>query len=379
MDRNAPDINLPDITVIGGGVVGLSVALGLLLDGRRVQVLDGADGDARASQGNFGLVWGQGKGWDYPPYARWTADALAAWPDFAQRLQDASGIDVALDQCGGFEFFTSEEELRAFTGMLTQQQTHLGNRFAYDTLSGDDLRRDMPGIGPDVVGATYSDADGHVNPLRLLRALRRAVLAAGGRISAGAHVTGVAAQPGGGFEIAVSGAAPVRVDRVVLCAGLGTAPLAADLGFATRVAPQRGELLITEKLADRLPFLSSTIRQADEGGLQIGGTKADAGHDDSETLDVMAGLAAHAVAVLPALADLRVIRSWGALRVMSPDGFPVYARSATCPGAFLVTCHSGITLAPLHAAVLPGWIEGRSDAPELEAFDERRFALSSAA
>ncbi|MFX0541274.1 NAD(P)/FAD-dependent oxidoreductase [Roseovarius sp. S4756] len=370
---------MPDITVIGGGVVGLSVALGLLLAGRRVRVLDGADIDARASQGNFGLVWGQGKGWNFAPYARWTSDALAAWPEFSKRLEDLSGIDVALDQCGGFEFFTCEEELRSFARILMEQQRHLGNRFAHDVLHGDDLRRDIPGIGPEVVGATFSRADGHVNPLRLLRALRRGVLAAGGHISAGSHVTSVTARPGGGFEISVADRAPLHAGTVVLCAGLGTASLASDLGFETKVTPQRGELLITEKLADRLPFLSSTIRQVDEGGLQIGGTKADAGYDDGETLDVMAGLARHAVSVFPALADVRVIRSWGALRVMSPDGYPVYARSNACPGAFLVTCHSGITLAPLHANVLPGWIEGRADAPELEAFDERRFALSSAA
>ncbi|MEQ3709855.1 NAD(P)/FAD-dependent oxidoreductase, partial [Tateyamaria sp.] len=96
----------PEITIIGGGLVGLSVALGLLKAGQRVCVLDGADNDARASQGNFGLIWGQGKGWDFAPYANWTMDALAAWPAFAKQLQDLSGIDVALDQSGGYEFFT---------------------------------------------------------------------------------------------------------------------------------------------------------------------------------------------------------------------------------------------------------------------------------
>lgn len=125
-----------------------------------------------------------------------------------------------------------------------------------------------------------------------------------------------------------------------------------DLGFKTQIRPQRGALLITEKLCDRLPFLSSTIRQVDEGGVQIGGTKADSGLDDSETLDVMCGLARHAVTVFPALADVRVVRAWGALRVLSSDGYPVYAHSDQYLGAYLVTCHSGVTLAPLHASVL---------------------------
>lgn len=371
--------NHSEITIVGGGVVGLSVALGLLQAGRRVCVLDGADSDARASQGNFGLVWGQGKGWDFAPYAKWTGEALAAWPEFAAKLADLSGIDVALDQSGGFEFFTDADELTEFAAMLAQQQAHVGNRFSHEVLTADDLRRQIDGIGGDVVGATFSQFDGHVNPLRFLRALRLSVQAMGGTVKTNAHVAEITPVMGGGFDLTLANGDTFGADKVVLCAGLGAMTLAGNLGFQTKIRPQRAELLITEKLGDELPFISSTIRQVDEGGVQIGGTKADVGMDDSETLDVMAGLACHAVQVFPALADVRVIRAWGALRVMSPDGYPVYAQSPEHPGAYLITCHSGVTLASLHATSLADWIENTSTAPDLEAFDEHRFTLSNAA
>ena len=74
---------ISEITIIGGGVVGLSVALGLVRAGHRVTVLDGSDSDLRASQGNFGLVWLQGKGADFAPYCELTRKAVAAWPGFA--------------------------------------------------------------------------------------------------------------------------------------------------------------------------------------------------------------------------------------------------------------------------------------------------------
>ena len=368
-----------EITIVGGGVVGLSVAMGLLQAGHRVQVLDGADGDMRASQGNFGLIWGQGKGWNFAPYANWTSEALSMWPDFGRKLTELSGMDVALEQTGGFEFFTNTDEMDEFAGMLAKQQAHLGNRFSHEILTGDDLRSQIPGIGHDVVGASFSQLDGHVNPLRFLRALRLSVKALGGKITTDAHVVKITSATGGGFDVALADGQQLGTGKVILCAGLGATKLAGDLGFSTQIRPQRGELLITEKLGERLPFLSSTIRQVDEGGIQIGGTKADAGLDDGETLDVMAGLARHAVAVFPALADVRVVRAWGALRVMSPDGYPVYARSTRNPDAYLVTCHSGVTLAPLHASVLTDWIENTSTAPDLEAFDEHRFTLSNAA
>ncbi|MCR9114650.1 MAG: FAD-binding oxidoreductase, partial [Rhodobacteraceae bacterium] len=61
-----------DYAIIGGGVVGLSVAWGLLKRGLSVTVLDGDDGSFRASRGNFGLVWVQSKGMNQPRYARWS-------------------------------------------------------------------------------------------------------------------------------------------------------------------------------------------------------------------------------------------------------------------------------------------------------------------
>jgi len=62
----------PDVLVIGGGLVGTAVAYGLAREGARVTVLDEDDGGFRASRGNFGLVWIQGKGHDRTPYASWS-------------------------------------------------------------------------------------------------------------------------------------------------------------------------------------------------------------------------------------------------------------------------------------------------------------------
>lgn len=368
-----------EFIVIGAGVVGLSIALGLLQKGRQVLVLNGDDSDLSASKGNFGLIWLQGKGSDFAPYAKWTHQAITEWPNFAKSLEELSGTDLALDQSGGYEFFTDASEFEAFEADLKQQQTHLGNRSSYEILSGDDLRRSFTGIGESVVGATYCPADGHVNPLHLLSALRSAVLTLGATIISNAKVTHVSPTKNGGFELSLLNGNRFNTDRVILSAGLGVNPLAKQLGFSTQVRPQRGELLITEKLSERLPFLSSTIRQVNEGGVQIGGTKEDAGLDDSETLSVMTKLAQHAVSVYPQLADVRVVRSWGALRILSPDGYPVYAQSQEYPGAYFTTCHSGVTLASLHSSLLAEWIIDDSNAATLEAFNENRFTFSNAA
>ena len=67
--------------------------------------------------------------------------------------------------------------------------------------------------------------------------------------------------------------------------------------------------------------------------------------------------------VFPHLARVKLLRSWAALRIMSPDGLPIYQHSPRFEGASFVTCHSGITLAAAHAKALPDWIGKKNTAP----------------
>src|SRR5699024_4371861 len=77
-----------DFIIIGGGVVGLAVAYGLARRGRSVCVLDEHDGSLRASRGNAGLIWVQGKGADMPRYAQLSLATSRAWPAFARELTE---------------------------------------------------------------------------------------------------------------------------------------------------------------------------------------------------------------------------------------------------------------------------------------------------
>ena len=84
-------------------------------------------------------------------------------------------------------------------------------------------------------------------------------------------------------------------------------------------------------------------------------------------------MARRAVRAFPRLARANVVRSWAALRVMSEDGFPIYDASTSAPGAFLITCHSGVTLAANHALSLAPMIAAGALDPALAVFSGRRF------
>lgn len=363
-----------DYAIIGGGVVGLSVAWGLLKRGLTVTVLDGDDGSFRASRGNFGLVWVQSKGTSQPRYAQWSQTSAAAWADFAAELGDATGHDPGLEQKGGYDLHFSEETLQDTVASYEKLKAQLGGDYPYEVLGHNALSKEEPHIGPSVVGAILHHQDGHANPLRLLLALAADVRRMGGRVLTGKTVTGVTKPDA--FRVACADGSVVEAQKVVLSAGLGAMDLGPKLGFIAPIRPQRGQVLITEKLPRIINRPSLIARQVDEGGIQIGATNEEVGLDDRVTGTGLSGLAADAIAAYPILGRAQLVRSWGALRVLSPDGLPIYQQSAEMPGAYLVTCHSGITLAAAHSRFLPDWLEGTSAAPDLEVFSEARFAVS---
>lgn len=358
--------------VIGGGVVGLSVAYGLLKRGKDVIVLDGADDDFRASRGNFGLVWIQGKGANAPQYATWSRRSATLWDGFAKDLLAETGVDVAYQNAGGIDYFTDEAELEIQVQSLTKLRGALGGDYPFEVLDPDALKERVPEIGPKVIGGIFSLMDGHVNPLYLLRALSIAVRQAGGKVKTGARVVDVDAQDRD-FTAILADGTKIKGDGLVLAAGLGATDLSKSLGFDAPIRPQQGQVLITEKLPFFLKYPSGTLRQVNEGGVQIGASKAEAGFDDNEDIATSAALAQHAIDVFPHLENVKLVRSWAALRIMSPDGLPIYQRSPRALGASFLTCHSGITLAAAHACLMPDWVLERNNAPDVSQFSESRF------
>ena len=375
--RSGPPLET-DYAIIGGGVVGLSLAWGLLRRGRSVTVLDGSDGSFRASRGNFGLIWVQSKGLNEPRYARWSQRSAAAWADFAEELTANTGVDIALEQRGGYDFHFTEESLATTIASYEALRERLDGDYPFEVLGNNALRKEEPAIGPGVAGAILHHQDGHANPLRLLMALAADTRRLGGKVLNGVTVEEVTpAGAGSGnaaYEIRCSNGTIARATKVILSAGLGSIELGPRLGFLAPLRPQRGQVLITEKLPRLINRPSGTIRQVNEGGVQIGATNEEVGFDDTVTLPQMAALAADAARVFPPLANANMVRAWGALRILSRDGLPIYQESPQLPGVYLVTCHSGITLAAAHARLLPDWLEGSAAAPDLSAFSEARFA-----
>jgi glycine/D-amino acid oxidase-like deaminating enzyme len=363
-----------DLAIIGGGLVGSAIAWGAARAGAHVALLDEGDAALRAARGNFGLVWVQGKGAGMPAYAAWTQRSAQLWPELRDALEGETNLRLGLEQPGGFYFCLSEAELEKRASLI-QRMSHESGDIGTRVIGRAEARAMVPGLGTEVVGGTYCPMDGHVNPLYLLRALQASLRAARGDYLPNRHVTQIVPQAGG-FVLSC-GDERLLCQKLVLSAGLGSRDLAPMVGLDMPVQPLRGQILVTERMRPFLHFPTHNVRQTQEGTVLLGDSHEDVGFDTDTAIPVQQQIAARNMRVFPALRDATLIRSWSALRVMSPDGHPIYEQSAAHPGAFAAACHSGVTLAGAHAlAYAPSIVAGVLP-DQLLPFSSQRFHVQA--
>jgi glycine/D-amino acid oxidase-like deaminating enzyme len=367
-----------DVAVVGGGLVGVATAWGLAREGCRVVVLDEGDRAVRASRGNFALVWVQSKGLGLAPYAGWTIRSSNAWQGFSDLLKQETGLDVSFQRPGGFHLCLSEKELEARATVLKRLHNQPGIvDYKTEMLTHDQVKAMLPDIGPEVVGASFCPLDGHVNSLRLFRTLHTALNARGVTYLPSHRVDNIT-KDGGEFRLTTPHG-EIRAAKVALAAGNANMRLAPMVGLEAPMRPERGQIVVTERLRPFLNHPVVTLRQTDEGTVMIGDSKEESVDPSGLTIGVSATEAERAVRQFPLLANVNVVRTWSAIRVMTQDGFPIYDESKTHPGAFTVCCHSGVTLAANHAlTIAPMIARGALDASLVAPFSARRFHVQEA-
>lgn len=363
-----------DVIVVGGGLFGPATAYGLRQQGLDTIVLDDGDDVLRAARGNFGLVWVQSKGMGMQRYQDWSRESAELYHKFSAELLESSGTDIAHRNDGGMHLLLGEDEReqrrREMDIMIQQAGTA---RFDCEIIEREDVEKMLPGVrlGDNVVGASFSPNDGDVNPLRLLRAINFSFQHMGGRFRSDCRVETI--RHDGSAFIAETKNGNFTAPKIVLACGHGITRLAPMVGLDTPIVPQRGQVLVTERAEPILNMALGTVRQTDEGTVQIGNTEEDVEFDDGTTLSAGQAMARRAVALFPQLAGLRLVRTWGCIRVLTPDKCAIYDESETLPGAYVATSHSGVTLAAVNAHHTARWIATGETPPDFDAFSAKRF------
>lgn len=367
-----------DIIVIGGGIAGAATALGMARRGaEKVVMFDEQLPSQRLSRGNFGLTWFMPKGANNPIYARWSRMATIQWPEFAAKLEEESGYDIELEWNGGAMHAIGEEQFRSYAESvekLTRVCSEEGLDYPVRMLDREEFAAKVPGmkLGSEVTGAMFSAEQGHVNPLRLLGAMRCAFQRKGGLYYGGAAVSAI--EPKGDGSVALTTSkGKFSCEKLVVAAGHGSSRLLNELGEQLHIYPQRGQLIVTERAKKVLNFPILAVRQTMDGTFMIGLSTEDTAHDVQVTVEAMTSQAKGAIRLFPELAKLNWVRGWGAIRVMTPDGSPIYDRLAEHPNIYVIAGHSAVTLTPVLEQQIGDWILGKDEAPQISHFSNGRF------
>lgn len=368
--------------VIGGGIVGMCLAIFLADEGADVAVLDeGRHAGTIANAGGLHVQLQSRFMRLYPemvPAFEETLPfyplAVRHWERFAGRL----GEDIELAITGGLMVAESAEQY-AFLEQKCRREQQLGlkvemlDRAALDRIAGY--------FSPAIIGAELCADEGKVNPLLANQAIRRLALAKGVVHCPETRVTRLA-RADRSFTVETD-RGTVRAGRVVIAAGSGSGKLGEQLGLNIPCRAEPLHMNITEAAEPLIKHMVQhadrqiTMKQLGAGQVVIGGgwpaTLAGEREHPTVALDSMIGSLSLAQHVVPRIANLRVIRTWAGVNT-SVDGRPVVGPVNGIPGLFFaIPGDAGYTLGPLTARLVADTMLGRAPERDVSAYTADRF------
>jgi len=365
-----------DIAIVGGGVIGLTLARALCDDGAEVAIIDAGSAIPAATHAAAGMLApsfehaGELAGGETPlseALYHLGSRGLAMWPDYAAALEEETGVFVDFRGTGALGLAYDEDEAHALE-MQAARVRALGG--AATIISGDDARALEPALSKDVIAALHAPQDAQVDPRRLTVALR---VALDRRMAPhlAARVAGLE-RNGAAHVLLLDGGGRIEAEKLVLASG-------AVSGLIPRgmVHPVKGEA-VAVALNDGV--LTRIVRAPGaylcpkaEGRLVIGATETRGRDDLSVTDEGIAGLRAGAKRAAPAIAAAPELERWAGLRPGTPDGAPILGQDEE--GRFLALGHyrNGVLHAPAVARAMAALILGRAPEIDLAPFSRNRL------
>jgi sarcosine oxidase subunit beta len=356
-----------EVVVIGGGVVGCSIAFWLAKRGKDVILVDMNAPGTGTSVACSGLIGGTFKFPNF--YMELSIRSAYMYPKMGEEL----GEEIGLRQDRGFlSLCLTEETYKEYSSL---REEHLKSPvYRGRMMAPREVWEIQPGVSREIVGAHYNPDDGDCEVLRLMYVLIRACQRVGVRMLRDAAVTGFALGGDNRVEgVVINHDYLIRAPNAVNAAGVWATEVAKMVGVTIDLYPDRGQLLITEPAPMICPTPMNSLKQVRTGHFHIGTVHELVGFDVSVTPTASARMTKNAIKSVPIIADLAVIRQFSGLRGMTRDGIPCLGAVSRVPGYYIAAGHSGITLAPVHGKVISDLIvDGRTDLP-IDEYDPLRF------
>jgi len=360
-----------DVVIVGGGVIGLSVAYRLACEGVAATVLDRAAVGREASWAGAGLIPANTERIrSTNPTTELRSWSAVLYPEWSRALLEETGIDNGYRRTGGVDVGWTDGEdgdLRTSAGRWRSEGV------VYERLAPGDYVRVEPALNPDLRTVYFLPDRAQVRNPRHLRALAAAAVQRGAEVRPHEGVVGFETRGGRVSGVRTAGGF-VPCGTLVLAAGAWTGGLVERLGLHAPTPPLKGQIVL---FRSERPLLRRIVEHGknylvprDDGRVLAGATEEDAGFDTRPTAEGVRDLIAGAVRICPALAGAEVEKTWAGLRPGSLDSRPYLGALPGFANAFIAAGHkrAGLQLSTATAEVISDLVLGRAPRMDLTPF-----------
>jgi sarcosine oxidase subunit beta len=370
------------VVVVGGGVVGCSIAYHLARRGLRdVLVLERDAVGAGTTSKAAGGIRAQ---FATETEIRFSLESRRVFEHFVEEF----GVDPGYTRIGYLFLVADEADLRGFEArMALQRQLGVDVR----RLAPDDAARLVPGLRvDDLVAAVWGPDDAMAGPAEVTDGFARRARALGARIVEGVEVTAIE-QDGGRVTAVRTAQGRVTTPVIVNAAGPAAARVARLAGVTVPVHPRRRHIFYTEpfpELPGPVPLTTDRrsgfyFRKELDALLLSPGDVTDVGDDLVAPVDwsMVEDVVPKAIHRLPALERARIAGGWAGLRPLTPDDHAIIGPAPGVEGFFLAVgfCGHGFQHSPATGRLVAEWLLDGAPSMDLSLFDPGRFTAGRAA
>jgi glycine oxidase len=369
-----------DVLIVGGGVIGLSIARELHKKGiRKITIIERGEIGQEASYAAAGMLTPHAETEKQDDFYYFCDESNKLYPNFADELFDETDVDIELDKNGTLYLAFTEKDVKEISRRFEWQKSA---GLQVEHLTARETRQIEPFVSPDVLESLFFPNDWQVENRKLLYALRKYCELYGIEIRENAEIKNLLIE-NGKIIGAETGAEKFYAEKTVLATGAWTSLIKAESFALPPVKPIRGQMIsfhTAKRLFEKVIYSPRgyLVPRAD-GRILAGATVEDAGFDKSVSEVGVELLRDHALEIAPTLENLEISEKWAGLRPFAPDGLPVLGGCSEIENLFIATAHyrNGILLAPLTARVLANKIAENFDSEYLEIFNPQRFRVTS--
>ena len=367
-------MKVADVIIVGGGVIGASIAFELAAEKLDVLLIDSQQPGREASWAAAGMLSPGPDSPDALPLVPFAKESMRLYPEFIAAVEELSGKTTTFARKGVFEVFTAPNGESERDKMVAQYET-LG--LSIEPVATDVARKAEPALGPAVRAAAWLPEEATLDPRMLMDALLAAVQNRGIEILVDSPVSSVIVD-GNHCTGVVACGRNISAKCIVIAAGCFSGGI--DwLGRYAPTRPIRGQLLAFESksvgLARTLRSNKAYLVPRPNGRIIAGSTLEDAGFEKHVTPAGVRKILDGVLELAPALANAQLVDAWAGLRPGTPDHLPILGPT-DIRGLYMATGHyrNGILLAPATANLLSRWILGGKPELETERFSPLRFS-----